>query len=381
MLCTTGGQGHVQPLRPLAQALRASGHPVAWVTAPDALARLQDLHRQGVELYAAGPGFEPSRQHFRQAHGPWLNLSGEALSAEVFPRLFGATLAPAMWPGIDAAIAAFEPGLVIHEPAALAAPLVCQRHGLPAMTHAYGLPVPASQLHAALRWLAPAWQAAGRRWPAERDLRPDGRIEILPDILVPPHPDGTTQRLNAFANGPARTVGRRQPLTSPRASPRAYLSFGTVFNQSPVLPRAAQALLAAGCEVLLTLGGDIDTAALPAHPRLRVERFVDQADALARCDLVVSHGGAGTAFAAAAFGRPQIVLPQAADHFRNARALAQAAGALSLEPDRQTLHEMRDAALWLLGTPPTAADLLAEAMRGLPTAVDAVAALERRYGR
>ena len=41
LFCTTGGLGHLLPLRPLAFALRHRGHDIAWVTAPDALPRLE----------------------------------------------------------------------------------------------------------------------------------------------------------------------------------------------------------------------------------------------------------------------------------------------------------------------------------------------------
>ena len=49
LFCTTGGLGHLLPLRPLAQALRRLGHEVAWVTAPDACPALQG---EGFDLFA-----------------------------------------------------------------------------------------------------------------------------------------------------------------------------------------------------------------------------------------------------------------------------------------------------------------------------------------
>ena len=41
---------------------------------------------------------------------------------------------------------------------------------------------------------------------------------------------------------------------------------------------------------------------------------------------------------AAAHGLPQLILPQAADHFRNARALNMAGAGLSLQPAQQTVE-------------------------------------------
>ncbi|MFO1518035.1 MAG: hypothetical protein U1F22_14030, partial [Lysobacterales bacterium] len=78
LFCTTGGLGHLLPLRPLAQALRRLGHEVAWVTAPDACPALQG---DGFDLFAAGPTFEASRGEFRTAHAGAAGLTGESLSA------------------------------------------------------------------------------------------------------------------------------------------------------------------------------------------------------------------------------------------------------------------------------------------------------------
>ena len=124
LFCTTGGLGHLLPLRPLAAALRRGGHEVAWVTAPDAMVRLEGL---GFDLFAAGPSFEAGRREFRAAHADGAQLVGEPLSAFTFPRLFGAVLAPAMLDGVEQAVRHWGPDFVVHEPAALAAPLVCQQ--------------------------------------------------------------------------------------------------------------------------------------------------------------------------------------------------------------------------------------------------------------
>ena len=49
-----------------------------------------------------------------------------------------------------------------------------------------------------------------------------------------------------------------------------------------------------------------------------------QDEVLGQVDLVVHHGGAGTTLGAAAASVPQLLLPQAADQFRNAEAVAAA---------------------------------------------------------
>ena len=158
LFCTTGGLGHLLPLRPLAQALRRLGHEVAWVTAPDACPVLEGA---GFDLFAAGPTFEASRRQFRTVHAEATRLSGERLSAYTFPRLFGAVLAPAMLDGVEKAVRDWHPDVVVNEPAALAASLVCQARGLRHVTHGYGLPPPKEYLDEALRFLGPHGRARG----------------------------------------------------------------------------------------------------------------------------------------------------------------------------------------------------------------------------
>jgi len=84
--------------------------------------------------------------------------------------------------------------------------------------------------------------------------------------------------------------------------------------------------------VLLTVGRRLDPAALgpvPAH--VHVETWIDQARVLEHADLVVCHGGSGTALAALAAGVPLVVVPVFADQFENARRIAAAGAGVVVE--------------------------------------------------
>lgn len=374
LFCSTGGLGHLQPMRPLAAALLARGHRLAWVTAPDAL---RWLDGQGMALFPAGPAFGPGRLAFRQRHAHALQVGGEALSAQVFPRLFGATLAPAMVDALGAAVDRWRPDLVVLDPAALAAPLVCAQRGLPWLTHEYGLPVPPAYLEDAMRWFGPWWQGAGLPVPADGGLYRHRSIRVAPPSLWPVPPAGVATSL--ALNPCVLPAGHRLRTHRPAGRPaRVHLTFGTVFNRSPALLTAASALADTGADVVVSVGLDGRPDEVPAHPRVRVTNFVDQAALLKTCDLVVSHGGAGTVLAAAAHGLPQLVLPQGADHFRNGRALAQAAVARVIAPPAQTREHIREAAEHLLSdlSWAGAARHLAEEMRAMPPPAAVAAALE-----
>ena len=383
LFCTTGGLGHLLPLRPLAAALRRGGHEVAWVTAPDAMARLEGL---GFDLFAAGPSFEASRREFRAAHADGAQLVGESLSAFTFPRLFGAVLAPAMLDGVEQAVRYWGPDFVVHEPAALAAPLVCQQLGLRNLTHGYGLRPPSQYLADAMSFFGTHWRARGLDAPADGGLYRHLYLDVAPRSLQLPIQtleDGVF-RFNPYGAGnsgaralPAEVRTALQGTAT--RGPRIYVTFGTVFNRSPALITAARAAARLGGAVVITVGADGDPEPLTklgAH--VSVHRFVDQATLLPHCDLVVSHGGAGTLLGAASHGVAQLILPQAADHFRNARALLSLNAGRAVEPERQATEEVTAAMADALssGALSVAARALACEMSAMPRPAAVVRRLE-----
>ena len=109
---------------------------------------------------------------------------------------------------------------------------------------------------------------------------------------------------------------------------------------------------------------------------MRVERYVPQSAVLEYCDLVVSHGGSGTALGALALGLPQLCLPQGADQFLNAAAIASAGAGLALMPREATAEAVTDAVLRLLTDPSfrDAAARVSESIASMPS-VEEVAAL------
>ncbi|MEP6875833.1 MAG: nucleotide disphospho-sugar-binding domain-containing protein [Burkholderiales bacterium] len=91
-------------------------------------------------------------------------------------------------------------------------------------------------------------------------------------------------------------------------------------------------------------------------------------------DIVVSHGGAGTVLGACTSGRPQLVLPQAADQFRNARALERAGCAQVLHPAEATEDRIAAAVLALLKDDHArrCAMAIAQEIAAMPSADDVV---------
>lgn len=114
-------------------------------------------------------------------------------------------------------------------------------------------------------------------------------------------------------------------------APLIYATFGTVLGHMSIAAGVHQMLLAAveatPARVVLTVGRRFDRETLgsvPAH--VHVEAWIDQDEVLEHADLVVCHGGSGTALGALAAGVPLVVVPLFADQFENGRRIA-AAGA------------------------------------------------------
>ena len=98
-----------------------------------------------------------------------------------------------------------------------------------------------------------------------------------------------------------------------------------------------------------------------------VEHFGERRGEL--CDLVASHAGAGTILAALALGIPQLCLPQRADQFMNAEAIASAGAGLTIPPDRVDAATVARAVRRLLEDPSylRAARAIADEMALMPS--------------
>jgi UDP:flavonoid glycosyltransferase YjiC (YdhE family) len=95
-------------------------------------------------------------------------------------------------------------------------------------------------------------------------------------------------------------------------------------------------------ETIVVLGNR-DISKQPWPHDVVIAPWVDTVREVARCDLVVHHGGAGTAYACLLAGVPAVCLPQMGDQFRNADLLAAAGVCLVSKPE--DAHETHIVAL------------------------------------
>jgi UDP:flavonoid glycosyltransferase YjiC (YdhE family) len=328
--------GHWMPMLPLAHALRQRGHQVEWAIEQQAHPAIE---QRGYVAHRVGLSHDEYRTCLQAQWPERQTLTARQQSEELFGRLFGGVFAPAVLSDLIRLLATLRPDLVIHEAAALAAPLACRSTGTVHVAHAFGLQVPAAIMALAMERLAACWTRQSCAVPTDGALYDHGYVDMTPGPLrmpqhtaLPPCPVIELQPTAGHAQ-PGMLPTQVAQLLESASGPRVYLTFGTVFNGAPALRASVEALLCCGASIVVS-GASASHLAMSCS-RLAVVEWIDQAALLPHCDFVVSHGGAGTVFGAAAHGLPQLCLPQGADHFRNAEALQHAGVAMVVEAEAQ----------------------------------------------
>lgn len=383
LFSSTSGLGHVQPMLALAVAAQKRGHEVLWATAHDACPRVAAT---GIPTASAGRPIAQVLQEYHRMHSARQSLTGEALGDHMFPTIFGAIAAPAMFGALLDLATRFQPHVMVHEVAELAAPVVAAALDRPHVTHGFGLAIPPHRLAVAAAAASALWDAVGAKPGPYGGCYDHLYIDIYPPSMQPDdlsyvgriqqlRPDSLTR-----AAGDALPRQLVETLNS-RDRPAIYLTFGTVFNVNNTFT-AAVAALGRLPEVagVVTVGPHGEPKAFglqPAH--VHIARYIPQNDLLPHCVAVASHGGSGTLLGALAHGIPQLCLPQGADQFRNAQACAAAGAGIALMGADATTDRIEAALRRLLDAPDLRgnAKRIAAEIAGMPTTEDAVTALEQ----
>ena len=349
LVTTPAGLGHIHPMVPLAQALAARGHEVRWAVPEAAAAQVAHHSLEVIPV----PGREPITPQAVLARYPELaDLPPKDRPEAIFGKLFGAMATPPMLEALEPAARDWRPDLVVADAAEFAGHIVAAALGIPSVTKGFGPLLPEVRVARAGDEVAPLW--------AERGLEPrpyGGSYDWLYIDIYPPE-----MQVEAGAHVPRRQLlrpvtadvaagdGAVLPLRDTRSdAPLVYVTMGTVFNDREPLRRAVEGVRDLPVRVLATVGPAADPAALGEQPEhVRVERYVPQTALLPRCDVVVSHGGSGTVLGALAAGVAQVCLPQGADQFLNADAVAASGAGLSIAPDAATPVAIGDAVATLL---------------------------------
>jgi hypothetical protein len=309
-------------------------------------------------------------------------LPPEARPEFMFAKLFGATLAPSVLPGLVRVAQEWKPALVLSDAAELCGPIVAAELGVPSVTKGFGATLPESRLRRAADEVAPLWESRGL------EPRPycGGYDHLYIDIFPPAlggHGEsyvGRRQRMRPVTDDSGSDGDSDLPLPAGRPdAPLVYVTMGTVFNDPGLLAGIVTALATLDARVLVTVGPDGDPDALGPQPdHVRVERYVPQGRLLPECDVVVSHAGSGTVLSTLALGTPQLCLPQGADQFLNADAVAGAGAGIALTPEQASPEAVGLAVDRLLSESdyPTTAAVVAASIASMPSPAEVAEVLE-----
>ena len=376
------GLGHIQPMLPLALQIQVRGHHVLWATGPDGCGRVASV---GLATSTAGLTAEEPPREYRRRWPEALSLPGEARADHIFSKLFGGIIAHAAFPALLAAARQYKPDVMVSGAGDFAAPIVAASLGVPQLTHGFGAVIPSERVKAAGAEAADLWQSVGLAplpfggcyQSMYLDIYPpslgEAALEHIPRIQRVRPGSLTALPGDSVPGDVARLLKEKRPVV--------YLTFGTVFNnKNPAFTAAVTALAhIPDVNTVITVGPTGDPGsfgALPAH--IAIARYVPQSALLPRCSVVVSHGGSGTLLDGLAAGIPQVVLPQAADQFRNAAACAAANAGLALTGSHVTSETIEASIHQILNEDgfTTHARRLANEIASMPTIADAASAIE-----
>ena len=338
VLCTsTGGVGHVHALSPVARALRDRGHDVRWAVAADGG---DAVGAMGFEWFPAGLTTS-ARYAVATGLDGLMELPTEQRRGPLFAAVFARAAGPAMRDDLEPIFDQVHPNVVVRETAELAAAPMAAARDIPLVTVAFSGVLPELARDQVLGDLRPLWQAEGLDDPTWAD--------VYGQLYLHPFPDSFGQRPDSPVVRPVRPDRGAPSVTPPgwvaalgTGRPFVYVTAGT---EPPSVTFPWREVFAAvgvlDVDAVATIGPHVDPSALgTVAANVRVERFVPQADLLARASAVISHGGAGSVLGAAAHGRPQLVIPLFADQWENGVAVETAGCGIIVGPHGRSVEEL-----------------------------------------
>ncbi|HEX3649556.1 MAG TPA: nucleotide disphospho-sugar-binding domain-containing protein [Pseudonocardiaceae bacterium] len=371
LITTSPGIGHIFPTVTTAWALRAAGHEVVVATG----GHHELASRAGLPVVDAAPGTDFAaifRNFFAANAAPG---DGEptrsAEGMEFVARLF-ATVSREFTDRTVELARHWQPDLVLHTPLQAAGPLVAQVADVPAVVHTIGIGQTA--------WLA---TMLAERFTDEyhrfgvTPVAPRAVLDVSPPSMAAAAAGAVPMRYVPYNGGAVLPAW----LTEHRQRPLVTVTLGSVLPLMAGVGALRPFVAAAGAvpaDFVVTLGGAEPADFGPLPDNVRLVDWVPLASLLTVSSAVVHHGGAGTALTALAAGLPQLVLPQGADQFLNASAVAKAGAGAVVRPEELDADRLTE--LLADGPARAAARSIAAEMAGQPTPADVVPRLVELAG-
>ncbi|MFO0586964.1 MAG: glycosyltransferase [Polyangiaceae bacterium] len=343
--------GHTNPTVSVARALEARGHEVAWVAHPRAVRPLLPANARLVELDDHVP-----EQRWAEANAKARAVRGLAAFQFLWEEFF-VPLAHSMMPGVERAVDAIAPDVLVVDQQALAGAMIARKRGLGWATFATtsaGLTDPLAGLPRVRAWLdaqiASLEGAAGLAPVAEPDRSPHLVIAFTTPALMG---GAATFADHVHFVGPAiaeRPENAPFPFEALREVPRVLVSLGTVnFEVGERFYNVAVEALENEPIQVVMVAPVKQLARVPDN--FLVRPFVPQLALLPHMQAVVSHGGHNTVAETLWNGLPLVVLPIKDDQPVVAEQVASAGAGIRLKFGRVRPDELRDAVRRVLAEP------------------------------
>ncbi|WKD30550.1 glycosyltransferase [Streptomyces xanthophaeus] len=316
--------GHLFPMIPTAQALRAAGHEVLFAGSQP----LGQLREAGFPIVEIGDG-RSIRDVFEQSTDEEVRyVAPDMTTDQILDRAAHgfALVSRSTVDGLLEAAESWRPDLLVYDSFQASAPLVAAKLGIPSVVHNFGV---TSGLDMVARLAANFTEAYGT-YGVDAPAEPTA-LNIVPASLGG-DPGGLRVRYLPYNGGGTVPAG----LLRRASRPRVAITLGTVLTELDgvrAIVRLIEAAASVDAEFLLAVG-DADLGPLGTLPdNVRPLPWVPLAELLTASDALVHHGGSGTLLTALQAGLPQLLLPQGADHFANAAALTATGAALRSASD------------------------------------------------
>lgn len=305
--------GHFFQLLPLALAARDNGHEVVFATGETRHSLLTTI---GLDVIAAGRSTDEvvgEAVGAVRAEHPDFEQLPQRQALELISSRFSRLMPKSFVDDLTPVLASFQPDLVIHGAHNPGAGLAARVAGIPALCHGNG------RARADNDELMALSSAVLRDYAFELGVSLPAAyptylgnpyLDICPPSLQDKHFAAATNRIEL------RPVPFNPPAEMPawvpardRGRPLVYLTMGTESDSVEMLRHAIDGLASLDVDVVTATGPKLDVATLGEVPdNVRVEKWVPQAELMRYIDLVVHHGGTGTAFTAMCLGIPQLFL-------------------------------------------------------------------------
>jgi UDP:flavonoid glycosyltransferase YjiC (YdhE family) len=324
LVTASPGIGHMLPMVSISWALRSAGHEVLLAMAGSTAKHVPMLAASGLHVVETQP---------YKAIEPLLDADHDGTDMQAVQKMireasrnidwllgFGAQMfAPASDIVADKVVAIadeWQPDLVVHSPIEGAGPLAAAKLGVPAVEQSYGLLSTESLFTQVADALADTYRRHGVDGPPTRH-------ELL---NVAPPTMGTSDVGWPMRYVPFNGSGQLPDwLLRTPDRPRVTVTIGTVMPGLVGLGPLQWLADVAGdvdAEFVVTLD-NTEAEQLGALPHnVRLVPYIPLNALLATSTAVVHHGGSGSTMTSLAMGVPQLIMPQGADCFVNAREVA-----------------------------------------------------------